>query len=750
MQVDQLAAQSGLSVDTIRYYQKLGLLHSPQRNGRVAEYDESHIARLAEIRQLSAAGFTLAQIGRLSDTYSEPLLQALSASTGPGLAAGGVTDLAASGVSSAVTQTNLSLAELAEASGLDQDVCELAVFAGLIAPISSPAQSGPVTGEPSSADSYGASSGEGSEQRFSPSSVEMLKVGLQLLEAGIPLEDLMAIASFHASSIEKVAESAVNLFAEYLLPDDSGSPDGPDDPESPNSSESPVSQTTDLGELVHRLVPLVTNLVAQHFQRTLVDKATQRIQTKDSEAIVLQRFEVPPGLDPLHVFVTAKDTQRAYWAVPDDDLEIAAIGSAVTLAATQHEGRFVDVDAKLRDLNIIVKGESGPPITGPLLLGGFAFVELPDDSEDESGNTKPKPDWSAFGAGGLTLPEILVVRTNGKTYVTAERSAVDRARELVDEVRYGLGNTPADSATDIATDPVAASPIAANTDPANDPTYISLVARALVDIDNRLFTKVVTARMLEQSRSISPADLLDRLRQRYNSCAIFAFARGGQTFLGASPELLLRLEGTHVQTEALAGSRSRGDEPMRDAALSAELLTSAKERAEHRIVAQAIREALINAGVKLAEPTEPSVMTLPAIQHLHTPIAGGAQANTRTLDLVAALHPTPAVAGTPRAAALNWIARHETFDRGWYAGPVGWATPAGSGEFRVALRCALLSQTTMTLFAGGGIVAGTNPQAELGETAIKFEALLSAAKLDSPPSVPQQSQPQQPRSEQST
>ncbi len=709
MQVDQLATQSDLSVDTIRYYQKLGLLHSPQRNGRIADYDESHVERLAEIRQLSAAGFTLAQIGRLSDTYSEPLLQALTASAGT-----------TGAVSNSSVQTSLSLTELAEASGLDREACELAVLAGLIVPISSPVKSAV----------------DGSQQRFSSSSVEMLKVGLQLLEAGIPLEDLMAIASFHASSIEKVAESAVNLFAEYLLPDD---------------RESQAPQPADLGELVNRLVPLVTNLVAQHFQRTLISKATQRIQTKDSEAIVLQRFEAAPGLDPLKVFAIATDTQRAYWAVPDDDLEIVAIGSTVTLAATQNEGRFAETDAELRELNVIIEGEPGPPITGPLLLGGFAFAELPDFAGEVVGEVaaevaaKPKPDWSAFGAGGLTLPEILIVRANEKTYITAARSALTRARTLVEEAQRdhdgnALGHDALGSSAAGEPDLASDNPTSV-TDPSCtdlDPSYIDLVARALADIDNRLFTKVVTARMLEQPCSTSPVTLLNRLRKRYNSCAIFAFTRGDQTFLGASPELLLRLEGTHVQTEALAGSRSRGGEPVRDAALSAELLASAKERAEHRVVAQAIREALINAGVKLAEPTEPSVMTLPAIQHLHTPIAGGAPANTRALDLIAALHPTPAVAGTPRAAALNWIAKHETFDRGWYAGPIGWATPAGSGEFRVALRCALLSSTTMTLFAGGGIVAGTEPQAELDETTIKFEALLSVAQSE------QQIQPSQP------
>jgi isochorismate synthase EntC len=122
-------------------------------------------------------------------------------------------------------------------------------------------------------------------------------------------------------------------------------------------------------------------------------------------------------------------------------------------------------------------------------------------------------------------------------------------------------------------------------------------------------------------------------------------------------------------------------------------------------------------------------MKLRRIQHLHTPISGTLPQNTDILDIVKALHPTPAVAGLPRQRSQDWIDEHESMDRGWYAGPVGWITPNGSGEFRVALRSALLSDTSLTLFAGGGIVEGAEPHHELAETATKFEALLGALDL---------------------
>ncbi|HCB34283.1 MAG TPA: hypothetical protein DEP66_06430 [Acidimicrobiaceae bacterium] len=223
MRVEELAGARGLSVDTVRYYQKLGLLHAPQRVGRVVEYDEGHARRLDEIRRLSDAGFSLAQIRRLSDTAPAPLLRVLTDEPA-GPAAG---------------RPTLSLAELAAAAGVDLVVCKLAADAGLIWPAGEPA----------------------GERRFGADAVEMMRTGSDLLDAGVPLDELMAIAARHASGIDDVVSAAVELFARHLRPGASGrgETDG------------------DLASLVERLVPLVTDLVAQHFRRTLIAKATDRL-----------------------------------------------------------------------------------------------------------------------------------------------------------------------------------------------------------------------------------------------------------------------------------------------------------------------------------------------------------------------------------------------------------------------------------------------------------------------------------------
>ena len=206
-------------------------------------------------------------------------------------------------------------------------------------------------------------------------------------------------------------------------------------------------------------------------------------------------------------------------------------------------------------------------------------------------------------------------------------------------------------------------------------------------------------------------------------------ARGGAAFVGASPERLVRKRGRVVDSEALAGSCARtGD----DAAAAAALAASAKDRAEHAWVVAAIEAALAPRCRTLDVPSAPAVRTLRQILHLHTPITGELAQGAHVLELVAALHPTPAVGGTPTADAVAWIAAHEPTPRGWYASPVGWFDAAGDGEFAVAIRSGLLAGATATLFAGAGIVAASDPAAELAETELKLRALSDVLGLESP------------------
>jgi isochorismate synthase len=185
------------------------------------------------------------------------------------------------------------------------------------------------------------------------------------------------------------------------------------------------------------------------------------------------------------------------------------------------------------------------------------------------------------------------------------------------------------------------------------------------------------------------------------------------------------VRGNRVETAALAGSAARGHTPEEDAALGRELFESKKEQEEHAVVVRALRAALEPHCESLDVPESPSLLRLEGIQHLETRFAGALASGAHLLEIADALHPTPAVGGAPRAPAVDWLARHERLDRGWYAGAVGFVDAEGGGDLAVALRSALLRGGDALLYAGAGIVAGSVPEDELLETRIKLRALLT-------------------------
>ena len=256
-------------------------------------------------------------------------------------------------------------------------------------------------------------------------------------------------------------------------------------------------------------------------------------------------------------------------------------------------------------------------------------------------------------------------------------------------------------------------------------SYRDVVKQAADAIDDGELGKVVVGREVEAVGSIDPAVVLGRLSDRFESCAIFGFGRGRSCFVGASPEVLLELDGDLVTTEAVAGTAPRGLTPDEDSANAQRLATDPKEQDEHRYVVEYLRTRLALAGVELGPTSDTEVRTLPGIHHLKTTVTGRVTPEPGlALRLVGALHPTPAVGGTPSSFAQQWIAEHEGFHRGWYAGPVGWIDHRGCGSFYVALRSALVFPDGLRLFAGAGIVGGSDPEQELIETDIKLAAIL--------------------------
>jgi menaquinone-specific isochorismate synthase len=254
--------------------------------------------------------------------------------------------------------------------------------------------------------------------------------------------------------------------------------------------------------------------------------------------------------------------------------------------------------------------------------------------------------------------------------------------------------------------------------------WMDLVAATVELLARGDLDKVVLARRvdIEANRPFVVADVLERLCALYPSCMIFSV----EGFIGASPELLIRRRGNEVVSHPLAGTVARSGDAHGDEALAARLLSSDKTRREHRIVVEAIGAALGPSCLELDVPEAPEVLGLRNVSHLATRIRGRLRDAPSALELVARIHPTPAVAGSPTDAAVRYLQKVEGFDRGCYAGPVGWVDAAGDGCFALGIRSARLDGAKASIFAGNGIVSGSDPAAELAETQLKLQALLAA------------------------
>jgi isochorismate synthase len=244
--------------------------------------------------------------------------------------------------------------------------------------------------------------------------------------------------------------------------------------------------------------------------------------------------------------------------------------------------------------------------------------------------------------------------------------------------------------------------------------------------------KVVLARRadLELVSPVDVAPALAALAAGTPEGAAFLFTRGGRAFLGATPERLVRVEGRAFRTVAIAGSTRRGRDAAEDARLAAALVASDKDREEHAVVVEMLRTELAPVAAELRVGAQPGVLALRDLQHLVTPVEGVLRERAGILSLAARLHPTPAVGGAPTDAALAMLAEHEGFDRGWYAGPVGWVGPDGDGELMVALRSGVVDGSRVSLFAGCGIVADSDGAREWAESRMKLRPMLAALGLD--------------------
>jgi len=255
------------------------------------------------------------------------------------------------------------------------------------------------------------------------------------------------------------------------------------------------------------------------------------------------------------------------------------------------------------------------------------------------------------------------------------------------------------------------------------------VLSALEIIRSNQISKIVLAHAIEVNspQPFHRVDSLNNLRRMYPDCYVFSTSNGkGKNFIGASPERLIRIRDRELETDALAGSAPRGKTAAEDAYCAERLLRSEKERREHQVVIDFIVQRLASLDLTPQRLPGPSLLQLSNIQHLWTPIRGKIPVGVHPLEILAELHPTPAVAGDPRDVALRQIRRYEAFDRSVYAAPLGWIDHRGNSEFVVGIRSALIDSDRARLYAGAGIVAGSDPDKEFAEIQLKLQALLKA------------------------
>jgi menaquinone-specific isochorismate synthase len=259
--------------------------------------------------------------------------------------------------------------------------------------------------------------------------------------------------------------------------------------------------------------------------------------------------------------------------------------------------------------------------------------------------------------------------------------------------------------------------------------WMSLVESAVRAIEAGRFDKVVVARevLATANRAIHVPTVLRRLRSLYPACTVVGAPVAGGQFVAASPEVLVARAGSSVVSHPLAGTIPRSGDPHADQALADGLLASPKDRAEHDWVVRDVVDGLGPSCSSLDVPETPSIVSLRNVSHLGTLVTGTLVADAPSaLGLAAVLHPTAAVGGTPRDAALAWLAAHERLERGPYAAPVGWVDARGDGEWVVGIRSAVIDGPRARMFAGVGVVDGSDPAAELAETQFKLQALLAA------------------------
>ncbi|NGP76809.1 isochorismate synthase [Balneolaceae bacterium YR4-1] len=436
-------------------------------------------------------------------------------------------------------------------------------------------------------------------------------------------------------------------------------------------------------------------------------------------------------IDPLACLELLNNKQgyHYFWEKPSDEFAIAA-GKALKTFDSRGEKRFRDIENQISKIK-----EQALEFTtvehshaGIHFLGGFSFFEESTD-----------PAWKSFGSASFVIPEWQIIRDGHLTLLTLnfKLSEFYSITELDEKIKESFCEI--EEVLKLNSEPEFSTSETLYRTPGNivsrkaTSSWIKSVNKAKRLIAENQFEKIVLAReaTIRLSETPEPTHIINILREQYPNCYSFLIRNAGnKTFLGCTPERLISFKKNYLLTEALAGSIQRGNTASEDAYMSKELMKSPKNAHEHNYVIRAIEQKLKPFVKKIEKGTKPVIKKLTNVQHLFTPITAWLKEDISPLDIVETLHPTPAVGGFPWDQAKPYIKELENFDRGWYAGPVGWLNSQNGGEFAVAIRSGLVEKETATFFAGCGIVEDSDAETEWQETILKLRPMLSALKYD--------------------
>jgi len=408
------------------------------------------------------------------------------------------------------------------------------------------------------------------------------------------------------------------------------------------------------------------------------------------------------------------------WRSPGNE-QFAGGGAAgeVTISGPDRFTKLSRLAPEFFSRIVSVAFEGAPP--PPMLVGGAAFTP---------GVPAVEP-WEEFTEDAYVLPRWGYRRQRSRATVTltvgkGDLGSSERVEGIVEELRTLTRAFEYESPTSLI-ERIDLARATVHHLPANDwRAYIDAIHAAIA---SGQYQKIVAARrcVIELRRQLEDTGFMARVFAAYPDCIHFAIRRDKSTFLGATPETLFRKRGLVLETHALAGTTRIDENPSTDSSRDvAALQGSEKDLEEHQLVVRRICSELAPLTTRIKYSQTPSTRQVRNLIHLQTPISGELKPETTVFDLLAALHPTPAVGGFPAREAAEWLSKNEPLERGWYTGTVGWIDANGDGEMAVAIRCGVLTKQRAYVFAGAGIVAASNADAEYAETAGKMGPVLRA------------------------